>query len=43
LQLNLVPLRGTLSFYSYSGKEVPSESAQFQGLPEAILSCLLSW
>lgn len=27
-------------FIGYSGREWPSESGQFQGLPEAILSCL---
>ena len=27
---------------AYSGREGPSESGQFQGLPEAILSCLPS-
>ena len=33
--------RGGLSaFIAYSGKEELSESGQFQGLPEAIFSCL---
>lgn len=35
-------LRGTISsFYILLWREEPSESDQFQGLPEAILSCLL--
>ena len=29
------------AFIPYSGREGPSESGQFQGLPEALLSCLL--
>ena len=36
-------LRRTLSFYcSYSGREGPSETVQFQGLPEGVLDCLIS-
>lgn len=33
---------GLSAFLSYSGREEPSESAHFQGLPEAILNCLPS-
>ena len=34
--------QGLSAFIAYSGREGPSESGQFQELPEAILSCSLS-
>ena len=35
-------LLAVFTAYILLGREGPSESGQFQGLPEAILSCLLS-
>lgn len=40
MQLGLSEIFTT--FIAYSGMEGPSESVQFQGLPEAILGCLPS-
>lgn len=36
-------LRGTLTFAVCSGRKGPSESSQFQGFPEAHMSCLTSY